>query len=205
MATLEQVAQELLEEKVENQADVAGVEIEEESIAKLLSKHLESDNPNIVAAALEKLRDLCRLDNAKKNSKEVFQLGGHTFILSAMRRHSTSSGVQSEGCRAIANISVHNDAVDGPIGKMGGIKVILGELKKFPSDQTIQDNGLFALENLSCGCVQNKHAIVELEGIPIVIKAMQKFPLETGVQCCGCCLFAGAAAPLLHCKPYTAP
>jgi hypothetical protein len=89
----------------------------EESIATLLSKHLESNDPTIVAAALQKLSNLCTVEDEdeqeteKKNAEEIISLGGHAVILNAMRRYSTSRDVQANACDVLGNLSCYCHAV----------------------------------------------------------------------------------------------
>lgn len=163
-------------------------DMDEAYIQKLLTEGLWSDQPGALEDVLNKVSNLLFTSDEKLKTKRrdaIYRAGGHLAIVQAMKRHGSHKGIQTQGCRALANATWETSEFMQAITAVGGVDVIIGAMQSFAQDEVVQICGSCALRNLS-SLLPIAKMIVGHNGLPVVLRAMQTFPMNANIQECGC-------------------
>jgi hypothetical protein len=166
-----------------------------EAIPKILAGELWSEKADVVAAALEKLADLCFHSDLEKNVEEqnrtaLREFGGHLAIVVAMKKWMRDAMVQAAGCRALQNAGIVEDADSEAFHdlavQVGALDTVLAAMKNYPTDEKVQKYGCGALLNLGWYLHNAEIVVFELGGIAAFLNAMIAFPTIVSIQRRGC-------------------
>jgi len=123
--------------------------------------------------------------NDDKNRVTIVEEGGINVILSAMRTHSSNSGLQEYSCGTLVMLA-ENDYNKVVIAAEGGIPMILSAMKHHFSSANLLYYGCKALSNLAVNNDQNRVTIVEAGGINVILSAMRTHSSNADLQEYGC-------------------
>jgi len=160
------------------------------SIPQLVNA-LWNDNLCVVTQALISLADLCDCDApdgfmeeaAKKNRKELRQMGGLLAVVNFMKKHRSKAVVQFEGCRLLwSYVGGGDDPYDTAIAKAGGIETILQAMEHHPTFGDLQEIGCRTLHYFTCGSAVNAKSVAEHNGLTIIVQAMKEYPQNEELQ-----------------------
>jgi hypothetical protein len=163
-------------------------DFDESYIQKLITEGLWNDKPEVIEDVLNKLSNLMFTSDENLKTKRrdaIYRAGGHLAIVQAMKRNQKAKGIQTQGCRSLANATWETSDFMNAITAVGGVDVILGAMKEFPKDEVVQICGSCAMRNLT-SMKRIARMIVERNGLPIILNAMKNFPMNANIQECGC-------------------
>jgi hypothetical protein len=156
-----------------------------ELIPQLIMRNLSKDDANEVADALRQLADLC--SETTKSREQIFEYGGHSVIVTTLRRFPDTLDVQYQGCRAIANALFHlPERFSGRFGAIGAIENVLKAMNAFPQSVLLQRTATRAILYMIRSCKENTERFVNANGIESVVAAMKNFPAVKYIQRDGC-------------------
>jgi hypothetical protein len=161
-------------------------------ILKLITKKLRSNSKQAVECALNEIGSLLFTANAELKMARrdaVFRSGGHVAIVEAMTKFPRTIGVQTQGCRALANATSEMGELMCSLSAVGGVKAVLAAMTAFPGDEVLQICGSCALRNFTALPTTAKLVLRE-EGFSVTVKAMENFPMNANIQVCGCWIIA---------------
>ena len=176
---------------------------DEALIRKLITEGLWSHNKDKLEIVLNKIGNLMFTADEKLKTKRrdaIFRAGGHLAIVQAMRRNPRSKGVQTQGCRALANATWETSDFMEAIAGVGGVEAILSAMTEFMKDEVVQICGACALRNLT-SLKKIAKTVVEEDGFAVVVAAMRHFPMNANIQECGCWTIAHICMNKVN-KPY---
>ena len=80
----------------------------------------------------------------------IARAGGIVAIVSAMRRHKNSVGVQEAACGALRVLSTHDEKNQEAIAEAGGVATIVSAMRRHAKSSEVQAQACWALRNLCC-------------------------------------------------------
>jgi len=161
---------------------------DETRIQKLITEGLWTETPDGVEEVLNQLSNLLFTnDEGIKTIRRdaMYRSGGHLAIVQAMKRNGHHKGIQTQGCRALANATWETSEFMHAICAVGGINAIVDAMTQFRKDEVVQICGSCALRNLT-SLRKIAAMIVQRDGLPTIVAAMRTFPMNPNIQECGC-------------------
>lgn len=181
----QKVPESQLSQDSEDQRNGAG---NESLIRKLITEGLWRDSHQELEVVLNKIGNLMFTnDESLKTIRRdaIYRSGGHLAIVQAMKKFPRAKGVQTQGCRALANATWETSDFMEAISAVGGVEVIVSAMKQFPKDEVVQICGCCALRNLT-SMKSIAKLVLRSEGLLAAAQAMKAFPNNANIQECGC-------------------
>jgi hypothetical protein len=125
----------------------------EDQIRKFVTIDVISNDAVANEQALKLIADKCfpgaSVEKAEEHRKLVYDVSGFVAILQTMNKWKTVLSIQSQGCRALNNVSCHHEDMKEQVVRIGAFEAVLSALETFKEDEDQQYCGCNALNSLA--------------------------------------------------------
>lgn len=158
------------------------------AVVRAMEEHVS--NAGVQEAGCASLASLANLGakaekgKGENNRTVIPARGGIEAVIRAMGVHSSSAGVQEQGCAALANLAV-SDGNKATISAKGGIGAVIQAMQEHTPSAEVQKHGCKALSYVALSNLQLRSMVRDAGALLLVEKAMSAFPDEEEIQTIG--------------------
>uniref|UniRef100_A0A7R9YC81 LRRK2 ARM repeat domain-containing protein n=1 Tax=Pinguiococcus pyrenoidosus TaxID=172671 RepID=A0A7R9YC81_9STRA len=142
--------------------------------------------PGVLLQATNLLCKMIRGRNAAHFRDQLMNLGIADLVLTAMAKHQSHAGLQTNACEIVSGLSRGSEARKEELMKLGVADALVAAMSTHSGNAQLQEHACAAISNLACGDNARRQVFVSLDAQRYIGDALRLHKSKGQVQSNGC-------------------